>query len=108
MSQILALPEKAGLKDILALVASCEELVTSLLITIPPIYRTHRVITSPLRASEKAPLRVLAKHTEIRFPVKKVETSGDKMMLLIQVCVVSFAFLFFTLNSRRRSSPAST
>ncbi|KIY66335.1 P-loop containing nucleoside triphosphate hydrolase protein [Cylindrobasidium torrendii FP15055 ss-10] len=67
MAAILALPEKAGLRDILETISSAEEMNNS-----------------KMRASDKTYLNKLKKHNDIRFGVKKVETSADKVFLLLQ------------------------
>ncbi|KAH8826888.1 ATP-dependent DNA helicase MER3 [Flagelloscypha sp. PMI_526] len=67
MCKILDLPEKAGLKELLMLLSSCEEVTVSM-----------------LRGSEKSPLGILRVHPEIRFPPQRVECTPDKMSLLIQ------------------------
>ncbi|KAJ7461495.1 Sec63 Brl domain-containing protein [Mycena latifolia] len=67
MGLILALPERPTLRDILEMISSSEELAET-----------------KLRSSEKTIFNKLRKHNDIRFEVKKIEKTSDKVFLLIQ------------------------
>ncbi|KAJ6490602.1 Sec63 Brl domain-containing protein [Mycena vitilis] len=67
MSLILALPERPTLRDILEMISASEELSET-----------------KLRVSEKTVYNKLRKHNDIRFEIKKVEKTSDKVFLLIQ------------------------
>ncbi|KAJ7256507.1 Sec63 Brl domain-containing protein [Mycena haematopus] len=67
MGLILALPEHPTLRNILEMISGSEELSET-----------------KLRASEKTVYNKLRKHNDIRFEVKKVEKTSDKVFLLIQ------------------------
>ncbi|KAG7092807.1 hypothetical protein E1B28_009123 [Marasmius oreades] len=67
MCSILALPEIPSLRDVLEMVSSAEELSES-----------------KLRGSEKSVYNKLRKHNDIRFEVKKIEKTADKVFTLIQ------------------------
>ncbi|KAJ7074112.1 hypothetical protein C8F01DRAFT_1360827 [Mycena amicta] len=67
MSLILALPERPSLRDILEMISASEELSET-----------------KLRVSEKTVLNKLRRHNDMRFEVKKVEKTSDKIFLLIQ------------------------
>ncbi|KAJ7172122.1 Sec63 Brl domain-containing protein [Mycena filopes] len=67
MGLILALPERPTLRDILEMISASDELSES-----------------KLRASEKNLYNKLRKHNDIRFEVKKVEKTADKVFILIQ------------------------
>ncbi|KAJ7481219.1 inner membrane protein import complex subunit Tim54-domain-containing protein [Mycena galericulata] len=67
MGLILALPERPTLRDILEIISTSEELSEI-----------------KLRSSEKTLYNKLRKHNDIRFEVKKVEKTSDKVFLLIQ------------------------
>ncbi|KAF7363796.1 ATP-dependent DNA helicase MER3 [Mycena sanguinolenta] len=67
MGSILALPERPTLRDILEMISGSEELSET-----------------KLRTSEKTVYNKLRKHNDIRFEVKKVEKTSDKVFLLIQ------------------------
>ncbi|KAJ7085715.1 Sec63 Brl domain-containing protein [Mycena belliarum] len=67
MGLILALPERPTLRDILEMISASEELSET-----------------KLRSSEKTIFNRLRKHNDIRFEVKKIEKTSDKVCLLIQ------------------------
>ncbi|CAK5265299.1 unnamed protein product [Mycena citricolor] len=67
MSAILALPEKPTLREVLEVICASEELAEN-----------------KLRTSEKTVYNKLRRHNDIRFEVKKVERTSDKVLLLIQ------------------------
>ncbi|KAJ6502143.1 Sec63 Brl domain-containing protein [Mycena sanguinolenta] len=67
MGLILALPDRPTLRDILEMISGSEELSET-----------------KLRTSEKTVYNKLRKHNDIRFEVKKVEKTSDKVFLLIQ------------------------
>ncbi|KAF7337997.1 ATP-dependent DNA helicase MER3 [Mycena venus] len=85
MSLILALPERPTLRDILEVISASEELAET-----------------KLRASEKTVYNKLRKHNDIRFEVKKVEKTSDKVFLLIQAVLGGIS-----LNSQEYKSPDS-
>ncbi|THU88606.1 P-loop containing nucleoside triphosphate hydrolase protein [Dendrothele bispora CBS 962.96] len=68
MTSILALTEKPTLRDVLELITVAEELFSEL----------------KLRSSERTAYNKLRKHNDIRFEVKKLEKTSDKISLLIQ------------------------
>ncbi|KAF5380937.1 hypothetical protein D9615_004089 [Tricholomella constricta] len=67
MSLILALPDRPTLRELLEMISSSEELSDT-----------------KLRASEKSALNKLRKHPDIRFEIKRLEKTSDKVFLLIQ------------------------
>ncbi|KAF8077800.1 Sec63 Brl domain-containing protein [Lyophyllum atratum] len=67
MGLILALPDRPTLRELLEMISSSEELSET-----------------KLRASEKTALNRLRKHPDIRFEIKKLEKTADKVFLLIQ------------------------
>ncbi|GLB34810.1 putative sec63 Brl domain containing protein [Lyophyllum shimeji] len=67
MSLILALPDRPSLRELLEMISSSEEFSES-----------------KLRASEKTALSKLRRHPDIRFEIKKLEKTADKVFLLIQ------------------------
>ncbi|KAJ7047198.1 P-loop containing nucleoside triphosphate hydrolase protein [Mycena alexandri] len=67
MGLILALPERPTLRDILEMISASDELSEN-----------------KLRASEKNLYNKLRKHNDIRFEVKRVEKTADKVFILIQ------------------------
>ncbi|KAH9483965.1 ATP-dependent DNA helicase MER3 [Psilocybe cubensis] len=73
MEIILALPDRASLRDILE-----------------PICGADEFQDVKLRNSEKRIFNILKQDPEIRFPVKKVDKTQDKVFILVQVCRVHF------------------
>ncbi|KAE9393645.1 P-loop containing nucleoside triphosphate hydrolase protein [Gymnopus androsaceus JB14] len=67
MALILTIPERATMREILDVIASAEEFSDS-----------------RLRASEKSIYNQLRRHNDIRYEVKKVERTSDKILLIIQ------------------------
>ncbi|KAF9013956.1 hypothetical protein BDQ17DRAFT_1320644 [Cyathus striatus] len=67
MAHILGLPERSTMREILETISNVEELCDS-----------------KMRASEKAIYNQLRKHADIRFELKKVEKTSDKVFLLLQ------------------------
>ncbi|KAK1236425.1 ATP-dependent DNA helicase MER3, partial [Marasmius sp. AFHP31] len=67
MSSILALPETVNLRGVLEMISTSEELADS-----------------KLRGSERSVYNKLRKHNDVRFEVKKVEKTSDKVFVLIQ------------------------
>ncbi|KAF8205795.1 hypothetical protein K438DRAFT_2014648 [Mycena galopus ATCC 62051] len=85
MGLILALPERPTLRDVLEMISTSEELSET-----------------KLRTSEKTVYNKLRKHNDIRFEVKKVEKTSDKVFLLIQAVLGGVS-----LNSPEYKSPDS-
>ncbi|KAF9469215.1 hypothetical protein BDZ94DRAFT_1181827, partial [Collybia nuda] len=67
MQLILNLAERPTLREILEMISASEELSET-----------------KMRVSEKSGLNKLRKHNDIRFEIKKVEKTSDKVFLLIQ------------------------
>ncbi|KAL0581143.1 ATP-dependent DNA helicase MER3, partial [Marasmius crinis-equi] len=67
MHSILTLPEAVTLRGLLEMVSTAEELAET-----------------KLRASEKTVYNKIRKHNDIRFEVKKIEKTSDKVFVLIQ------------------------
>ncbi|KIJ44322.1 hypothetical protein M422DRAFT_779411 [Sphaerobolus stellatus SS14] len=67
MKAILALSEKATLREVLELISSAEE-----------------IGDLRLRAGEKQAYKKLSEHNDIRFKVAKIEKASDKVFLIIQ------------------------
>ncbi|VDB82695.1 unnamed protein product [Peniophora sp. CBMAI 1063] len=67
MAQMLALPEKPTLRDLLEMVSRAEE-----------------ISEMKLRGGEKQVYRKLNEHPDVRFKLKKVEKTPDKLFILIQ------------------------
>ncbi|KIM49392.1 hypothetical protein M413DRAFT_107246 [Hebeloma cylindrosporum] len=67
MDLILALPEHASLREILEIISAADEFQDV-----------------KLRASEKTTFNKLKKDIDIRFEVKKIEKTADKVFLLVQ------------------------
>ncbi|KAF9075685.1 Sec63 Brl domain-containing protein [Rhodocollybia butyracea] len=67
MALILALPERATMREVLEVIALADE------------FKDSR-----LRASEKSIYNKLRRHHDIRYEVKKIERTADKILLLIQ------------------------
>ncbi|KAJ8087976.1 ATP-dependent DNA helicase MER3 [Marasmius tenuissimus] len=67
MCSILALPETVNLRGVLEMISTSEELAES-----------------KLRGSERSVYNKLRKHNDVRFEVKKMEKTSDKVFVLIQ------------------------
>ncbi|KAK7038046.1 ATP-dependent DNA helicase MER3 [Favolaschia claudopus] len=85
MGLILTLPERPALREILEMISTSEELSET-----------------KLRASEKTVYNKLRKHNDIRFEVKKIEKTADKVFLLIQAVLGGVS-----LNSAEYKTPDS-
>ncbi|KAG6907419.1 hypothetical protein DXG01_008991 [Tephrocybe rancida] len=87
MGLILALPERPTLRDILEMISCSEEcvlfnfLLSAGLMRSPIVFRLSEI---KLRSSEKIALNKLRRHSDIRFEMKKLEKTADKVLLLIQ------------------------
>ncbi|KAF4615166.1 hypothetical protein D9613_003174 [Agrocybe pediades] len=75
MELILEMPEKPTLREILQTICGAEEFQDV-----------------KLRASEKAAFNALRKDVDIRFEVKKVEKTADKVFLLVQAVLGGITF----------------
>ncbi|KAI3619228.1 dead deah box dna helicase [Moniliophthora roreri] len=67
MCSILALPEHVSMRTVLEAISAAQELADS-----------------KLRSSERSAFNSLRKHNDIRFEVKKLEKTSDKIFILIQ------------------------
>ncbi|TFK42447.1 hypothetical protein BDQ12DRAFT_732098 [Crucibulum laeve] len=74
MSAILSLPERATTREILEVISGVEELCNM-----------------KLRASEKSSYNNLRRHIDIRFEMKKIEKTSDKVFLLIQAVLAGIS-----------------
>ncbi|KAF5387524.1 hypothetical protein D9757_006603 [Collybiopsis confluens] len=74
MSKVLELKEGATMREVLEVIASADE------------FKDCR-----LRASEKTGYNNLRRHNDIRYEVKKVEKTSDKILLLIQAILAGIS-----------------
>ncbi|EEB94921.1 hypothetical protein MPER_06192 [Moniliophthora perniciosa FA553] len=68
MCAILALPEHVSMRTVLEMISTAQELSDS-----------------KLRSSERSAYNILRKHNDIRFEIKKLEKTSDKVVIIIQV-----------------------